>query len=87
MKTITEKEFLSNEELQHVFLQRDSKLKEVIINYVGETLHPEEPNVTVEDVVAIFADEFPEFLFVVAQQNFLNGYKHGLEDSIIPEKA
>ena len=87
MKTQTEKEFLAEEEQQHVFVKRESKLKEVIINYVGETVHPDEPNVTVKDVVSIFADEFPEFLFVVAQENFLNGYKQGLHDASIPEKA
>ena len=87
MKTQTEKEFLAADDPQHVFVKRESKLKEVIINYIGETIHPEEPNVTVEDVVKIFADEFPEFLFVVAQENFLNGYKHGLADASKEEKA
>ena len=87
MKIKTEKELLAEEEPKHVFVKRESKLKEVIINYVGETVHPDEPNVTVEDVVSIFADEFPEFLFVVAQENFLNGYKQGLQDATIPKKA
>jgi len=87
MKTQTEKEFLAADDPQHVFVKRESKLKEVIIDYIGETIHPEEPNVTVEDVVSLFADEFPEFLFVVAQENFLNGYKHGLADASKEEKA
>jgi len=87
MKTTTEKEFLAADEPEHVFVKRDSKLKEVIINYIGEIVHPEESNVTVEDVVSVFADEFPEFLFVVAQENFLNGYKHGLADATKEEKA
>ena len=87
MKTQTEKEFLAADEPDHVFVKRESKLKEVIINYIGETVHPEDPNVTVEDVVSIFADEFPEFLFVVAQENFLNGSKHGLADAFKEEKA
>ena len=32
-------------------LKRESKLKEIIVDYVGEVLHPQEPKVTVEDVV------------------------------------
>ena len=80
MKVKTEQE-LHDEDPRYFLVKNDTKLKELIVNYVGEQLHPLKPEVTVEDIVNIFADEFPEFLMVVAQENFLRGYKTGLEDA------
>ena len=80
MKTKTEEE-LREEDPKYFLVKNDTKLKELIVNYVGEQLHPLKPEVSVEDVVNIFADEFPEFLMVVAQENFLRGYTTGLEDA------
>ena len=57
----------------------DSPLKELIVNYVGETLELEE-NVTVEDLVQVFAKEFPEFVLALAEENFLRGYRQALVD-------
>ena len=80
MKVKTEEE-LREEDPKYFLVNDDTKLKELIVNYVGEQLHPLEVQVTVEDIVKIFADEFPEFLMVVAQENFLRGYTTGLEDA------
>ena len=82
MKVKTEEE-LREEDPKYFLVKNDTKLKELIVDYVGEQLHPLKPEVTVEDIVNIFADEFPEFLMVVAQENFLRGYKTGLEDAKI----
>ena len=80
METKTEQE-LHDEDPRYFLVKNDTKLKELIVNYVGEQLHPLKPEVSVEDIVNIFADEFPEFLMVVAQENFLRGYTTGLEDA------
>ncbi len=80
MKVKTEEE-LREEDPKYFLVKNDTKLKELIVNYVGEQLHPLKPEVSVEDIVNIFADEFPEFLMVVAQENFLRGYTTGLEDA------
>ena len=82
METKTEQE-VHDVDPRYFLVKNDTKLKELIVNYVGEQLHPLKPEVTVEDIVNIFADEFPEVLMVVAQENFLRGYKTGLEDAKI----
>ena len=79
METITEEQVVEND-LKHVFVKRETKLKELIVDYIGETLHPQEPEVTVEDIVKIFADEFPEFLSVVAEENFIRGYAQAFKE-------
>ena len=61
-------------------VQKDSKLKEWLVDYVGNKKNPEDENVTVEMIVGVVADEFPEFLFVVAEENFLRGYEQALDD-------
>jgi hypothetical protein len=58
----------------------ETKLKQMIVNYIGERLSPEDPNITVQMVVEVFAAEFPEFLLVVAEENFLRGYEQALTD-------
>tara|TARA_R110000824_G_scaffold328833_1_gene515667 strand:+ start:251 stop:517 length:267 start_codon:yes stop_codon:yes gene_type:complete len=80
MDSITEKEFEA-EDPKFYLVKNDTELKDLILSYVGSRLHPHTPEVTVEEIVNIFAEEFPEFLLVIAQENFLRGYAQGLEDS------
>ena len=58
----------------------ETELKEMIVNYIGERLAPEDGNVTVQMAVDVFAVEFPEFLLAIAEENFLRGYEQALAD-------
>lgn len=58
----------------------EGPLKQLFINYVGEKLQPENGDVTVEMVVHVMAEEFPEFLMLLAEENFLRGYQQALVD-------
>ena len=55
-------------------VKADTELKNWLVNYVGNKIGPEDENVTVENVVEVMADEFPEFLMVVAEENWIRGY-------------
>tara|TARA_R100000700_G_C3037140_1_gene62955 strand:- start:95 stop:385 length:291 start_codon:yes stop_codon:yes gene_type:complete len=57
---------------------KDTELKEIIVNFVGED-HDEE-NVTVEMIVETMAKEFPEFLLALAEENWIRGYQQALLD-------
>ena len=46
---------------------------------MGTKLHNEE--VTVEMITETLAVEFPEFMYAMAEENFLLGYKQGLDDA------
>ena len=59
----------------------DNELKQWFINYCGQKLQPEDGVVTVAMVVEVFAKEFPEFLMVVAEENWIRGYRQGVADS------
>ena len=59
----------------------DSELKQFLINYAGAKLQPEDERVTVHMIAETIAAEFPEFLFVIAEENFLRGYQLGLDDA------
>ena len=68
-------------------LEKDSPMKEWLIDYVGNKLSPEDDEVnlamiieTVDDVVKIFADEFPEFLLSLAEENWIRGYHQAITD-------
>jgi hypothetical protein len=56
-------------------------LKDLVVNYIGEKLDPENEEVTLEMTINRFASEFPEFLLTVAEENWMRGYAQGLEDS------
>ena len=55
-------------------------IKEILINYVGEKLNPENGDVTVEHIVEVMAEEFPNFLLLVAEENWIRGYEQALND-------
>ena len=67
-------------ELKKQKVEAENTLKEWLVNYVGNNLNPENEQVTVEMIVEVVAKEFPEFLFVVAEENFLRGYEQALDD-------
>lgn len=55
-------------------------IKEILVNYVGEKTNPENGDVTVEHIIEVMAEEFPDFLMVVAEENWIRGYEQALND-------
>ena len=58
----------------------DTELKELITNFVGNRKSPENREVTIEHIIEIFAEEFPELILKVAEENWINGYTQALND-------
>jgi len=77
MQSISEKEATKNPTLEQL-IGKESKSKELIVNYVGEKFDNE--NVTVQMIVDTLADEFPELILAVAEENWIRGYHQALED-------
>ena len=77
-KIITEQELHTNSDLAMV-LERETELKKYLVDYVGTKFGQEQ--VTVAMIVDIMALEFPEFMVAIAEENFLRGYKTGLDDA------
>jgi len=78
-KTITAEEAIRNPKLQDG-VKPDSELKKWLIEYVGEKTSPESNEVSVENIVEVVASEFPDFLMVVAEENWIRGYHQALHD-------
>jgi len=72
---------MKNPDLLKEIIPTESELKEIIVNYVGEKLNPDNDEITVEQVIDVFAEQFPEFLLVVAEENWINGYTQALNDT------
>jgi hypothetical protein len=72
-------EDIGNPTLKEV-VEQDNPMKEWLVGYVGEKLNPEDGNVTVEMIVGSMLEEFPEFLMVVAEENWILGYKQAIAD-------
>jgi len=70
--------FDNNPDLEEV-VDITTPFKEYIVEYVGEALGKEE--VTVEMIVEVFSQEFPEFLMAVAEENFIRGYRQAFADT------
>ena len=58
----------------------ESELKSWLVNYVGTKEEPENGDVTVGNIVNIMAQEFPEFLLAIAEENWIRGYHQALTD-------
>ena len=61
-------------------VEKSNELKEWLVNYVGNKYNPDSDAVTVEMIIKIMAEEFPEFLLVLAEENFIRGYQQALAD-------
>lgn len=69
------------QELTKPVIPEESQLKEIVVNYVGNTLNPDNEDITVQQVIEVFAKEFPEFLLCLAEENWINGYTQALKDT------
>jgi len=58
----------------------ETPLKHMFVDYVGNKKKPEDDTVTVEMIVETLAEEFPEFLMAVAEENWIRGYQQALDD-------
>ena len=76
----------TNEVLDEI-VQPENELKTMLVNYVGEKQTPEGDNVTVEMIVDQLANEFPEFVLAVAEENFVRGYQQALTDVEVGQRA
>ena len=76
----------ANEVLDEI-VHPENQLKTMLVNYVGEKQSPEGDNVTVEMIVDQLANEFPEFVLAVAEENFVRGYQQALTDVEVGRKA
>jgi hypothetical protein len=67
-------------EEQNTEVVADNPMKSWLVDYVGQNYKPENGEVTVELIVEALAQEFPDFLLVLAQENFIRGYQQALYD-------
>lgn len=79
VKTLKQIEDEAQEEMQRT-IEADNALKKLFVQYVGEKFKPENDKVTVEMCVHALAEEFPEFLAPISEQNFMLGYRQCEKD-------
>ena len=77
--TTNEQQAVRNPTLDQQVLP-DTELKEWLVGYVGTQQSPDNGEVTVEMIVETMADEFPEFLMAVAEENWIRGYYQAMVD-------
>jgi len=58
----------------------DNELKRWLVAYVGDKLKPESNEVNVEMIIEVVAEEFPEFLLPLVEENFIRGYQQAMSD-------
>ena len=61
-------------------VQPDTELKNWLVEHVGEKQNPEDGLVTVGMVVETVADEFPELVLALAEENWVRGYQQAFDD-------
>ena len=75
----------TNENLAAVVVDNNTPLKQMLLEYVGNKYAtPEDEGefeVTVQMIVDILAHEFPEFVMVMAEENWVRGYQQGIDDA------
>ncbi len=59
-----------------------NKLKKYLTKMTAKSLNKACKDVTVENVVEMMASAFPELILIVAEENFIAGYKMGVDDGL-----
>ena len=81
IKFTNEKELDGNySTLENAVAKKESELRAYLINYVGNKINPETDDVTVGMIVETVAEEFPEFMLAVAEENWIRGYQQAIND-------
>jgi len=74
-------------ELLDARVEKTTPLKEYIVDYVGNKIDsqsgPETLDVTVEMIIHVLTEDFPEIVLALAEENFIRGYEQGLNDQSI----
>ena len=72
-------------DLAGVVVAAENPLKEMLLEYVGKKFATEEDEgefeVTVQMIVDTLAHEFPEFVMIMAEENWVRGYQQGIYDA------
>jgi hypothetical protein len=72
-------------ELSGVVVAAENPLKQILLEYVGNKFATEEDDgefeVTVQMIVETLAHEFPEFVMIMAEENWIRGYQQGIDDA------
>mgnify|MGYP003641632300 FL=1 len=79
IENITNEAELHRNELLAMVVQPDSQLKDMLVEYVGTKFDKED--VTVNMIAETLAHEFPDFMYAMAEENFIRGYQLGLDDA------
>ena len=72
-------EELTNPVLKEI-VDKDTELKEWLVDYVGKQSDPDNEEVTVEMIVQALGEEYPELIWAIAEENFFRGYEQALAD-------
>tara|TARA_R100001509_G_scaffold54889_1_gene30162 strand:- start:588 stop:854 length:267 start_codon:yes stop_codon:yes gene_type:complete len=72
-------------ELSGVVIAAENPLKQMLLEYVGNKFTTEadegEFEVTVQMIIETLAHEFPEFVMIMAEENWIRGYQQGIDDA------
>tara|TARA_A100001391_G_scaffold56308_1_gene34374 strand:+ start:1313 stop:1624 length:312 start_codon:yes stop_codon:yes gene_type:complete len=74
------------EEVSQQTVEKENELKTFLIEYVGKKEKPDNDEVTVEMIVNTMAQEFPEFVLTVAEENWIRGYQQAMVDVEVGER-
>lgn len=74
------------QEVSSQTVDKENELKTFLIEYVGQKNNPENGEVTVEMIVNTMAQDFPEFVLTVAEENWIRGYQQAMVDIEVGER-
>ena len=76
---------MSINDLAGIIITKKNTLKEILVDYIGNKYAIEQDEgefeVTVQMIVDTLAHEFPEFVMIMAEENWARGYQQGIDDA------
>lgn len=72
---------IENPDLKKIVLpDTESELKTILVEYTGRQKSPEDDSVTVEMIINVMTEQFPELVLALAEENWIRGYHQAFTD-------
>jgi len=74
------------EETSKLLEGKETEFQNMVVEHVGNKLTPTDGKVTAEMVLDTLAEEFPDVLLIVAEENYIRGYADGINENLKQQK-
>lgn len=59
----------------------ETAIKNMLVEFTGNKFNPDSGDITIQMIIETLAEEFPELILAIAEENFFRGYEQAMVDA------